>query len=147
MCPKASGANVKYAYLDHDTDVVNEAPPVLNQWYTVFDAYDVRLLWCYIYQSNDEAAAKDIEVKWTIDGNVYFKTTALPNATNYYIYRNWSPSAVGTAGLSGDVNLYNATRFVDKRGQHFKVEVRITSALGTNQVLTCLCVRETLEPT
>jgi hypothetical protein len=147
MCPKAAGANVKYAYLDHDTDVQDLAPPVLNQWYTVFDADDVRLLWCEVIQSNTEAAAKNIEVKWTIDGTVYFCTVAANSGTSYLVYRSTLASAGGTSGLWFAATSFNAAYYVDKRGQDFKVEVRIVSALGTAQTLTGRCVRETLEQT
>jgi hypothetical protein len=138
---------VKYMWLDHDTDVVSEAPPVLNQWYTVFDADDVRLIWCNILQNNGEAALKDLEIRWTIDGNVYFCTIHANANTDYYGLRTWLPSAGGTSGIEGNAVVLNAARYVDKRGQHFKVEVRIVTALGTNQTLRCWCVRETLEPT
>ena len=147
MCPKAAGANVKYAYLDHDTDTQLLAPPIQNQWYTIFHAYDVRLLWCVAYQRNDEAAAKNIEVRWTIDGTVYFTLIAMNNNTDTWISRSHPLSAGGTDGLRSDVSRFNAAYFVDKRGQDFKVEIRITSALGTNQLLNCYCVRETLEQT
>jgi hypothetical protein len=147
MCPKAAGANVKYAYLDHDTDQQSLAPPVLNQWYTLFHAYDVRLLWCKVLQTNTEAAAKDIEIKWTIDGNVYFASISCNSGTDYFIYRQQAPSVAGTSGLYFQAATVNAVYYVDKRGQDFKVEVRIVTALGTAQTLLCQCVRETLEQT
>jgi len=143
--PKASG--MKFHYLDHDTDAVVMTPPVQNTWYEVFHDYDVRLLWCVVSQSNTEAAAKDIEARWTIDGNVYFKLQAAASGTGYRIFRSFELSAGGTNGLTFDTVNYNAGRFVDKRGHDFKVEIRITSALGTNQILTAYCVRETLELT
>lgn len=147
MCPQAAGAAVKYVYLDHDTDVRSEVPPILNQWYQVFHAYDVRLLWCTVTQTNDEVAAKNMEVRWTIDGTVYFCTVAAANGTTYYIFRTRLPSTAGTLGLEATVTQLNAVFYVDKRGQDFKVEVRMTSALGTNQTLLAYCVRETLEQT
>lgn len=148
MCPVAhAGAAKKYMYQDHDTDVVNEVPPTLNQWYTVFDAEDVRLLWCCITQSNDEAAIKAIEVKWTIDGNDYFVSVNLASADYRFIYRDHVPSTGGTLGLQHTNDTINAAYHVDKRGQSFKVDVRIVTALGTNQTLVCHCVRETLEET
>ena len=143
--PKASG--MKFHYLDHDTDVQSLAPPVQNTWYEVFHAYDVRLLWCTVTQANDETAAKDIEVRWTIDGNVYLGIGNCASASPYYVFRRLLPSAGGTAGLIILAGTQNAAYGVDKRGQDFKVEVRITSALGTNQTLICRCVRETLELT
>jgi len=138
---------MKFHYLDHDSDVVDMIPPVQNTWYEVFRAYDVRLLWCQIYQTNDEAAIKDIEVRWTIDGTVYFVTVPLASATFSFVYRAANASAGGTSGLTISATDVSAARYVDKRGQDFKVEVRITSALGTNQRLMCRCVRETLELT
>jgi len=145
--PTAHGAGAKYAYLDHDTDVVNEAPPILNQWYTVFDAEDVRLLWCTVIQTNNEYTAKNVEIRWTIDGNVYFWTAALVSHDENYVYRTQTPSTGGTNGLYIQLPEMNAAAHVDKRGHSFKVEVRITSALGTNQGLICYCARETLEQT
>ena len=140
-------AQVKYHYQDHDTDVVNQAPPVQNTWYTVFDASDVRLLWCVIQQTNDETAAKDLEVRWTIDGNVYLVALSLDALTEAYIFRSHEPSTAGTDGLTDSADPRNGTFYCDKRGKAFKVEVRITSVVGTNQTLTCWCVRETLEAT
>ena len=145
--PVAHAGETKYAYLDHDTDVVDEMPPILNQWYTVFDAEDVRLLWCIIMQDNDEAAVKNVEVRWTIDGNVYWTFDGVPAATEYYVYRYYGASDGGTDGLLPGLTVRNAGGCVDKRGHSFKVEVRIISALGTLQVLRCYCVRETLEQT
>jgi len=138
---------MKFHYLDHDTDIVSEAPPVQNTWYEVFHAYDVRLSWCEILQTNTETAAKDIQIRWTIDGNVYFVQRSLANNTIEYIHRNRLPSTGGTAGLGYTATEVNANKYTDKRGQDFKVEVRIISALGTAQTLICRCVRETLELT
>jgi len=145
--PEAHSRHVKYSYQDHDTDTVNQAPPILNTWYTLFDDEDVRLLIHEVKQSNDELAAKTIEVRWTIDGNVYFTSASLDNNTEYYVWRTFFASAGGTAGLVISTTYYNACRYTCKRGQSFKVEVRITSALGTNQILISRAIRETLEET
>lgn len=145
--PRADGRAIKYAYEDHDAYVVEETPPIQNQWYTVFDEEDVRHLWCRVYQTNDGAAAKNIEVKWTIDGHVYFGSASVPNDSARWIYRNYLPSAGGTQGLSFNGNAFMAAYYTDKRGHSYKVEVRITSALGVNQLMYCECVIETLEET
>ena len=138
---EVSGA--KFHYDDHDTDLVDEDPPVQNTWYEVFHAEDVRLIWCTVWQNNTEAAAKTMEIRWTIDGNVYFNTWALASGTNNWIYRNEYPSTGGTEGLADIASARNAAHYVDKRGKDFKVEVRITEALGTAQRIVCRCVRET----
>ena len=145
--PVAHAGETKYAYLDHDTDLVEETPPIQNQWYTVFDAEDVRLLWCVVFQYNDENDAKNIAVRWTVDGTVYLTQFISTTGVDYYVYRDAYPSAGGTFGLNMKPAMWNAGYYIDKRGHSFKVEVRITTALGTNQELTCYCVRETLEQT
>lgn len=137
---------VKYAWQDHDADEVSEAPPVQNTWYEVFDAEDVRLLLCLVRQENDETAVKDIEVRWTVDGTVYVRASTLNHATNYWIHRAEDPSTAANE-LVASTSRYNAGFYTDKRGLSFKVEVRITSPVGTNQTLVCRCVRETLEAT
>lgn len=143
--PRASGQ--KFHYQDYDSDVANEAPPVQNTWYEVFDAINVRLLLCRVRQINDEVAAKDVEVRWTIDGNVYLGVFTCLDTTWYYVWRTPTPSGAGTGGLSLTTTPSTATLYTDKRGLTFKVEVRMTSVPGTNQVLRCECVRETLELT
>lgn len=139
--------HVKEWLRDHDTDVVNETPPVQNTWYEVFDAEDVRLIWCTIYQVSDDIVAKDIEVRWTIDGNVYFIAVSLDDSTLSYIFKNTYGSTGRTAGLGSSAAAVNAGYHTDKRGLAFKVEVRMTSVPGVNQSLRCYCTRETLEVT
>jgi len=139
--------HVKEWLQDHDTDAINLLPPVQNTWYEVFHAEDVRLLWVNIMQSNGEAAALDVEMRWTIDGNVYFKGISAVSGTYYYVYRSVAPSTGGTDGLLIVVDTVNAAHGTDKRGLDFKVEARLTGVPGTNQRLYVLCVRETLEIT
>ena len=139
--------HVKEWLQDHDSDVVDETPPVQNTWYENFDAEDVRLLFQQIYQKNDETAAKDLEIRWTIDGNVYFTAVAALDGTYYYVFREGAASSGGTDGLGTSTINYNAGIRTDKRGLDFKVEVRMTSVPGTNQRLLSNCVRETLEVT
>ena len=148
--PRAGGniaEQVKYAYQDHDTDLISELPPVQNTWYEVFHAQDVRLLYCVIEQTNTDTVAKDVEVRWTIDGNVYFLLRNLPNATLEWVYRDRLESLLGTQGLDNSATELNAVWHSDKRGLDFKVEIRMISVPGTNQTLGCWCVRETLEET
>jgi len=140
-------AQIKYHYQDHDTDLLNEVPPVQNTWYEVFDAEDVRHLWCRVIQVNDELAAKAVEMRWTIDGNIYFSSTSIANNTARWVYRNYLSSGGGVAGLSFNADRVNAAEICDKRGHTYKVEFRMTSVPGTNQTLRCECVRETLEAT
>jgi hypothetical protein len=132
---------------DHDTAELNAAPPAFNTWITVFHDYDVRLLWCRVKQSNTETNVKNIHIRWTVDGHVYYDNIPLANNTWAWIYRNESPSTGGTDGLADNSGQYNATKWMDKCGQDFLVEVLIATALGTAQTLVCDCVYETLEAT
>ena len=148
--PAACGghvAQVKYHYQDHLTDHLSQAPPVRNTWYTVFDAEDVRLLWCKISHVNTEELAADLEIRWTIDTNVY--TLAIAGATWATPYSIWRrcPDLGSAEELYADATEKNAAYTVDKRGKAFKVEIRMTSVPLTNPELHCWCVRETLEAT
>lgn len=136
----------KYHYQDHDSDRIAPTPPVLNTWYELFDAEDVRLLFHHIIQTNDEAVAKTCEMRWTIDGNVYLRSQNLNSGQDYFIYRT---EAISTAGapIYASTSTVNAGYNTCKRGLSFKVEVRITAALGTNQTLISQTVRETLVET
>jgi hypothetical protein len=148
--PVAGGsiaAQVKYHYQDHDTDVVSQTPPVQNTWYTAFEADDVRLLYCRVYQKNDEGVAKNVEVRWTIDGTVYLVDWWLSDDFPMWLHREYAPSAGGTAGLVAELTRVLAMYYTSKRGQSVKCEIRMTAAPGTNQTLTMHCVRETLEET
>lgn len=148
--PRAGGSIVepkKYMYLDHDTAQVDPSPVVQNEYYEVFDAEDVRLLWCVVEQYNTGAVAKGVGVRWTIDGNVYGDAETLDSDAYYYVYRTFYSIADGGPELAIVDTELNAGYTVDKRGHSVKVEVRLISAPGTNQRLQCWCVYETLEET
>ena len=145
--PYAHQGEVKYAYRDHDTDLLVLIPPVQAQWYTLFDAEDVRCLYCKIYQENGEGNPKNIKVKWTIDGTVYYVVAAIVSVTDGWIFRNEEESGGGTGGLEVSATRVMAGYTTDKRGQNFKVEVCMSSAPGSFQQMRCWAVRETLEQT
>ena len=143
--PRAGGSIVqfrRYDYEDQDSYRVNETPPVQNTWYTGFDEECVRHIWSVIRQKNDESAAKVVEVKWTIDGHVYFISISFDHDTPTWIHRNRYHSAGGTAGLGSSATMVNAAYYVAKRGLAYKTEIRMVSALGTNQSLSMWDVAE-----
>ena len=143
--PVAGGSIVqfrRYGYEDQDAYRVEEMPPIQNTWYTGFNEECVRHILAVIRQRNDESAAKVVEVKWTIDGNVYFISVSLDHDTPTWIYRNRYQSSGGTAGLGSSATIVNAAHYVDKRGLAYKTEVRMVSALGTNQSLSMWDVAE-----
>jgi hypothetical protein len=150
--PEASGAGgggvaVKYAYRDQDTGHLLLTPPVRNQWYTILGADDVRLLLNSIFQSNDENAAKTLEVRWTCDSGTYLLTATCNSGTQYYISRQKYPSTDPNCLEAKDFSIAPMGRLLDKRSQSFVIEIRITDALGTNQVLEGWAVYETLDIT
>jgi len=141
------GASKKYWLMDHEPAEVILASPVTDVWYPVLTESDVRLLLFSIMQINDDEAVKDIEVRWTLDGNVY--TVEIQNAENgaqYYIAKDKHSSVVG--GLDNNIDLISCGgKILDKRALEAKLEIRITSACGTNQMLIGACLYETLEET
>ena len=148
--PVAGGniaAQVKYHYEDHNPDYITQVPPVQNTWYEVFDAEDVRLLLCRVKQTNTDAANKDVEVRWTINGNSYLVSLNVPTGETWSVWKNHYLDPAGLAGAEMTASPLNACIYVDKRGHDFKVEVRMTSPPGTAQTMGCWCVRETLEET
>ena len=68
------------------------------------------------------------------------------NSTSY-VYRYEYGSFGGTDGLEIGNAVFNAAHYVDKRGHDFKIEIRMTSAPGTNEVIDAYAVYETLEQT
>ena len=111
-----------------------DAAGVQNTWYTVLDTVaKARLYSIYTMQVNDEAAAKAIETKLTIDGislasggfshvNNTAKAWRLLNTSD--VFANVS---AGTVALAGYYTAIHA--------KSLKVEVRNTDAAGTNQHL------------
>ena len=131
----------------HETHEVRQQPPVLNQWYTVFDEQDVEMTWFNVNQNNTEAAAKNIEVRVTVDGVVYQHTYGVPAASDRWIYRSLNKSTAFDHGMTIDTVARNPGYTTKWSGQAFKVEVRQTSAIGTAQLLLSRCVIGTDEVT
>lgn len=146
MAYEAHAKQKKWHYEDNDPDQVSEAPPTLNLWYELFDEEDQRLIFHHIKQANDEVAAKTCEMRWTIDGTVYLRAQSLASGQDYFIYKTEAVSGAG-APIYASTTTVNAGYHTDKRGLSFKVEVRITEALGTNQTLISHTVREKLVET
>jgi hypothetical protein len=142
-----AGAAKKYAYLDHDPPHLVQVPPVINTWYQLYHDYDVRQLLMSALYRDDEETGATIEVRWTCDGNIYVSSVDADDQIQYYIYKTKYNSVeiqplnddFGPGGYKG---LYR-----DKRAQDFKVEVRVTTAVGTNARLEAWALYETLEVT
>lgn len=138
---------IKYAWLNHDIAIKTEDPPTLNAWVEALHVYDARLIEQIIVQTNDENDAKDMEIRWTVDGVVYLDDPSLVAATSYYVYKDMLTSDAGTAGLDVSQTECLANRLTDLRGQDILIEFRIKSVNGTNQKVITGIKYETLEPT
>ena len=110
-----------------------DAAGVQNTWYTVLDTtLKVRLYSLWMNQYNDEAAAKTISMQIIVDGVTL--THTLSGASNT------TPSRCYEIGQQTDTleaapATYLIGRYVALHGKSVKVQVRSTSAAGTNQHL------------
>lgn len=124
-------AQVQYYWNKEAIAQINQAPPVQNTWYTVLDTkVDVRLIWLVLRQDNDETDNKNLEIRVTMDGVALIGTIDAVNLTYYQAYLNLSADTLIVSGTK-----FNSGYYVDIRGRSVKVEIRITSVVGTNQVL------------
>lgn len=137
----------KYAYLHHDSGFVNVAPPIQNQWYTVFEDEDVRVIRAQMRQTNGASAALDVEWRYTVDGLVYAVSFSLPHNALYDVWRDKGPSPGGISVTATLTEKLTAAMRVDLRGQSVKAKVRLVGAPGANQTLQAWGVYETLEVT
>ena len=140
---KGAGAHIKYCWEIQPKEGCYEAPPVQNQWYDVLpQCEDVRIIYIAIRQVNDEAAAKDIEFRSTVDGIVGTASISLANNTWWYGYWDTLADRFGFGGT-----LQNTAVNCCLICQDALLEIRITSPLGTNQLLQCVVKYELLLPT
>ena len=126
-----------YFYEHLNTIEVRQQPPALNLWYTAFDEVDVSAIYIGLNQNNVEAAPKNVEVRFTVDGVVYQHTYNIPAAAERWLYRVNTIATGPDHGMAIDTVIRLAAYTDNWHGQAFKAEVRITSALGTNQLLLC----------
>jgi len=108
-------------------------PPVKDQWYTPLDEDNARVYFINVYQENDEDAAKNIELKMTIDG-VDYGAVSLSQTHDAFYYWYVARDTISETMFGGTAfaNVEGGTYI---EGKHVKIEVRITSTLGTNQTL------------
>jgi len=149
------------AWTLHDIETDLHAPPTQNVYHEVFDLETGQILhWIAIKQENGEVAAKNVDIKLTIDGEVYEKIgNALDHAEFYYVYFNTVGDDL-TAGIvvaitnaspltSFGIAIEDSDGIKTPRASlpmiEVKLEVRQTSALGTNQTLNTYYRRSSLE--
>lgn len=134
--PEASGAGRLPVWLASMSEYEKEDPPVQNTGYQIItEEPNVRLLMYAVRQVNDEQAAKDLEVRFVLDGNDYIVAFSALNNTQYYVYVNKKQGEDFGVALSTSLTEINCGFHCDKRALEATLEARITSAVGTNQTL------------
>ena len=124
--------------------LLSQIPPVTNTWYTVLDTallgyVNVCLVTLKMAQTNDEAAAKNSQIRATIDGVTIptgITDRSLTNSaeTAAYLFARAIQNDWGN-----QVNTSDGTKFIctsyELYATNLIIEVRLTSAVGTNQKL------------
>lgn len=135
--PEASGTGKPIVWLKSEDVYYNEDTVVKDTEYLVLsDEHNVRLLFFSVRQTNDEQAAKDIEVHWILDGRDYYVTFSALDNTQYYIYANKYRDADNTIALTVTTTEYNCAKYCDKRALTVDLGATLRSATGTNQALS-----------
>jgi len=121
---------------------VNETPPTSGVYYTLLDTtIDARVLLVAIRHKSDEAGAKDITIKFTIDGQTIEQAlTGIADDTWKYIYK-----AVASDTFWDSATYYNLGGRCAYEAHSIKIEVKLTTAVGTNQELEAVCHYSTRE--
>jgi hypothetical protein len=136
---------VKYHYRKEPVATLNQDPPVATTYYTCLDTTeDVRLIWVAIRQINDETNAKDVNIRITIDGITLDRSADLSLANNTWAFAYLTHDA---DGLGISTTAFQPNYYTDMRGLSVKVEMKVQSAVGTNQKLDGRVQYETLQPT
>ena len=127
---RGAALQVPYHWKFMPLAAVDEAG-VQNTWYTVLDTTtNVRLYSFVGNQVNNEAAAKDIAIRVTIDGlTLSYAVSSSSGGLRYFIMQPTTE-----AYYHGNVYTLVGT-YVALHGRSVKVEIRSTSAAGTNQHL------------
>lgn len=156
-----TGNVAKYAWKLHDLETHTKAPPVHNVYYEAFDEDGgQKLHYLVIYHDHGEhPGAKNVDIKLTIDGETYEKTgNALDSQEFYYIYfdeigddmtqavlkvTNASPLAL--FGIASEDSAANKGPRTGLMVTDIKLELKMTSAPGTNQTLVTHYRRSSLD--
>lgn len=156
----ASAAVTKFGWKLYNTLTDTRAPPTQNVYHEVFDLADgSKLHYITVEQNNDETDAKNVDIRFTIDGQTYeLIGTALAHGEIYYIYwedigqdppaaklkiRNDSPLTI--FGMAAEDSLGAKTPRTALEMHDCKFEYRMTSVPGTNQTLVSKYRKSLLE--
>ena len=121
---------------------LDQDPPVQNTWYTVFEGTGgLRIKMVAARQTNDEAAAKNIDFRMTIDGVPLDATVTAQTSASWY---NWYIRHGSDRVVGDNTFVYLFHNFVAVECHDALIEMRTTTAPGTNQKLDGRVHYETL---
>lgn len=122
----------KYHYKFQPIAKLNQVPPEQDTWYTALDETGgLRIKYLVIRQINDDATNKNIDVRMTIDG-ISIDATVKSQDNNTFYY--WLIGA-GVERVSGDTTSWALYLYEALKCEEALIEIRTTSAPGTNQKL------------
>lgn len=118
--------------------ILNQNNPIQNQWYTVFETINCRLIAACVRVAD---VNEDVQVKLTIDGQVYTNSFSAAADTHYYLFALCYSTAgfflVPTTASNGNSN---GAFLVE--GRSIKFEVRKITVNG-NGILSAAAVYAT----
>jgi len=121
---------------------LRQTPPVTNTWYAILDTdllgyQRVAIHTVSVEQKNDEAAAKNVQVRLTI--NDVIQNTVLDRSQNsnvtYWPYLFADIHNLALYNQAASVSGLFYCQYGSVGGRKVKLEMRLTSAAGTNQYL------------
>lgn len=151
-------APTKYA-MKHKRLIFSQTTVVQNAFYAALDVTGGNeVIACSFLQKNDDLAAKDIEIRVTIDGYTEVEAiAALANDTVHWLYydptddADFDPEDAGTYQepmgiMTEDIDGSGAIHVIGSlKGHDIKIEIRTTSIPGTNQQLDVTGTYHSLE--
>ena len=146
----------KDVWVQSDFITDTQSPPVQNTWYTAFDETGGFILDnLIITQTNTETDQKTIGLEVTLDDKEL--TGSFPIDNNSHIYFGHVVAEGSLQAHEDSMSFGERQEFRDNAAadtidavvkhqgcSHLKIRYRITSALGTNQVLACFYSVKTL---
>ena len=142
MRDKNSTIHPKYHYRYQPIARLDQDPPVQNTWYTVLDANGgLKIRMVLARQNNDDTVAKSIEFRMTIDGVSVDATVTAQLEGSWYF---WTIGP-GVERVIGGTTIRMIHEYEVVECLDALIEMRMTSAPGTNQKLDGRVQYETLE--
>lgn len=122
----------KFFYKHQMMPNVSQAPTI-NVWYPILAATeDVKADMIAITQTNDETAAKDMELRVIVDGEtISLGATSVASGASRFPALIVSPTGHSFSLVTGQASVTGFPLY----GQSLAIDFRIVTAVGTNQLI------------